>query len=261
MEQKKIVWILFAVTLFFLVVVGAGFIWFYPGAGETEQQMARTDGPGAVMESQEFDPIEWVRSSDEYPGLKEGEAPSGEEENFVVVYGEESSGETASGEAAAASGEDERSAAARTGSEERSGTAGQSEAAAPEEEQRTEQQPREQSGVTKTVPEKDGGAVAEQEEKRYEGSRKTIRTVEYWIQAGSYTSKTRAERVREELEEKGFASRITVKEVDERRYFRVRIGPYKHKAEAEKFLTWVKEIKDFEKSYVSRVYTEKRVAN
>jgi DedD protein len=257
MEQKKILWILFAVTLFFLVVVGAGFIWFYPGAQEQQKEVASTPAPREAAESQEFDPIEWVRSAEEYPGLKKDQQPSTEEDNFVVVYGEdEQQKET---EAAAGEGGEPTSETAEEATED---TAEEREKPAKTE---TRTQParsdkREESPTArKEVPEKE---PAEKEEgKTYQGTRKTIRTVEYWIQAGSYTSKTSAEEVRDTLAKKGFSSRITLKEVEGTRYYRVRIGPYRKKAEADKFLGWVREIKRFEKSYISRVYRQKRVAN
>jgi len=40
----------------------------------------------------------------------------------------------------------------------------------------------------------------------------------------------------------------------------VRIGPYQEKAEAQKFLTWVKEKEQFSSSYISQVYRNKIVA-
>ena len=264
MEQKKILWILFAVTLFFLVVVGAGFIWFYPGAQQPQEQQAAVDGPGAISETetpkptetqeetdgQEFDPIEWVRSSEDYPGLREPQESDEEEkegeDNFVVVYGQDEMSEQ---------GGDEDAAAAQP--QEQSSTEERPSASAEPAPQRSTT---EEKTAAKEVPEKKKKQETPQEQKRYEGTRKTIKTVEYWIQAGSYSSKSRAERVREELEEKGFTSRITVKDVEGEQYFRVRIGPYKHEQEAEKFLKWVKEIEKFEKSYVSRVYSEKKVA-
>jgi cell division protein FtsN len=252
MEQKKILWILFAVTLFLLVVVGAGFIWFYPGAEEPREQTAAVEGAGQESEAREFDPIEWVRSSEEYPGLKEDEKKSPEDENFVVVYGQDEPAEDGEGEQPAEAGEPEVEEAA----EEREPSAA-GEAAAPSREEKRQSAAEEKQVPEKTAAPEESG----QERKRYEGTQKTIRTVEYWIQAGSYTSKTRAEEVREELRKKGFASRITVKEIEGTLYYRVRIGPYAHKEEAEKFLRWVKDIDKFEKSYVSKVYSEKRVAN
>jgi cell division protein FtsN len=253
MEQKKILWILFSVTLFFLVVVGAGFIWFYPGAEEPQRQTAETELTEETAETEDFDPIEWVRSSEDYPGLREEEKKGDEEESFVVVYGEED-GELDEGVPKVA--EEGRQAPAEERAEQPA--AGAAKQAAEKERKEAEA---EKARTVRKEKQEQQPAAAEREEKRYEGTKKTIRTVEYWIQAGSYTSKTRAEQVRGELAEKGFTSRITVKEVEGTRYYRVRIGPYREKAEADKFLRWVREIDKFEKSYISRVYRKKRVAD
>ena len=242
MEQKKLLWIIFSVTLFLVVVVGAGFIWFYPGEdaeyaespSETGQQGART----------EFDPIEWVRTSDEYPGLEDKEEDE-EDEGFVVVYGENGDEKEPSGEKPPAGEPEEKEAGKKTGAPE-SGTKREAEEPV---KTGTSGKP----AASKTEPE------PEPAEKTYAGTKKKIRTVEYWIQAGSYTSKSRAESVRERLAEKGFASRVEAKDVGGTLYYRVRIGPYINEAEADKFLTWVKDIKDFEKSYVSKVYRTKVV--
>jgi len=244
MEQKKLLWIIFSVTLFLVVVVGAGFIWFYPGESpEYAERSGEMESEGAQSD---FDPIEWVRTSDEYPGLEE-KKPSEEEDGFVVVYGENGEEEKPAEEEPAA--EKEKAAEASTADTEPSRS--KEVEKAPE----VEEKPK---SVSKPAASKKESEPA-QREKQYTGTKKTIRTVEYWIQAGSYTSKTRAERVQERLGEKGFAGRVETKEIDGTLYYRVRIGPYRNEGEADKFLTWVKDIKDFEKSYVSKVYRTKEV--
>ena len=52
---------------------------------------------------------------------------------------------------------------------------------------------------------------------------------------------------------------ITIKTVGSDDYYRIRMGPYASKAEAEKFLGWVKVIDSYEKSYISQVYVQKTV--
>jgi len=87
MEQKKLLWILFSVTLFLLVLVGAGFIWFFPGESEIPVAMGERSSADS---SNSFDPVEWVRQSDrQYPGLEEPVDEQGDgSEGFVIVYGE-----------------------------------------------------------------------------------------------------------------------------------------------------------------------------
>jgi cell division protein FtsN len=86
-----------------------------------------------------------------------------------------------------------------------------------------------------------------------------VSVTEYWIQAGSYTSSSRAQEVAQALEDQGLVSKITTRAMSGKTYYRVRIGPYQSKPEAEKFLEWVKAVKGFESSYISMVYTKRRV--
>jgi cell division protein FtsN len=73
----------------------------------------------------------------------------------------------------------------------------------------------------------------------------------YWIQTGSYKSKSKADSCNAVLLENGLAGRILTKTVNDDTYFRVRLGPYANKNEAEKFLTWIQKIDGLEGSYIS----------
>jgi cell division septation protein DedD len=76
---------------------------------------------------------------------------------------------------------------------------------------------------------------------------------EYWIQTGSYKSQTRAEELSQTLAAKGLAGRVFSYAKTNETYFRVRIGPYANKQEAEKFLAIIKTIQGLEASYISQV--------
>jgi DedD protein len=76
---------------------------------------------------------------------------------------------------------------------------------------------------------------------------------DYWIQTGAFTSKVRAESVKEELAMKGISSYTEVKEVQGKTYYRVRLGPYTSKNEAEYWLNLVKSFDGFNDSYISVV--------
>jgi cell division protein FtsN len=88
---------------------------------------------------------------------------------------------------------------------------------------------------------------------------KKTKTIEYWIQAGSYKSKGSADAQNAKLTEHGFAGQITTKDISGKTFFRVKIGPYSNKAEAEKFLSWVKAIDGMEECYISQLRTPKSV--
>ena len=76
MEQQKVLWIIFSVTLFLVVVVVVGFVWFLPSeSGQaTETTEATADNESS---SKTFDPIVWVRGGEKVPGVSE-EAKNGE---------------------------------------------------------------------------------------------------------------------------------------------------------------------------------------
>ncbi|MDR2150415.1 MAG: SPOR domain-containing protein [Spirochaetaceae bacterium] len=72
----------------------------------------------------------------------------------------------------------------------------------------------------------------------------------YWIQTGSFSTLTRAESAKELLMTKGFSSIIESSDVRGEMFYRVRVGPYTSKNEAEYWLPIVKAIEGFEESLV-----------
>lgn len=238
MEQKKILWIIFSVFLLVVVVVGAGLIWFFPNANRPSNKNAAAK-PGQNGK-EALDPVEWVRKNQEYPGITP-EADQGKDsgEDFIIVYGEND--------------------AAKSGEQPKPGT---ETGALPETlpvtpKPSTEVKPA--SAATKPAADTQKPAAVKPEPTAKPAPPKTVRVEEYWIQTGSYASKTRAEEVKFVLQEKGVVSKISSKLVDEKNYYRVRIGPYASKPEAEKFLEWIKAMQGFDGSYISLVYTTKEV--
>lgn len=90
---------------------------------------------------------------------------------------------------------------------------------------------------------------------------RTVYAKEYWIQAGSYIDRHKADILNGFLMEKGLPGRISTKSIDGNTYYRVRIGPYTRKKEADKFLIWVKALNGLETSYISEVSIKKKVLN
>lgn len=241
MEQQKVVWIIFSVALFVLVVVGVGLIWFFPQEGMGTEMASAGEGGGQSDSEEEFDPIEWVKTSGEYPDFTPAEEESEEgSQDFVIVYGEDEEKDT--------SPESRETPAA--------GLSGKEGGRLPSPEE---------SGGTAAVEETSPAVSVKPAEKKpapavkQPAPAKEVTVAEYWIQAGSYKSKTRAADVKTALSEKGVESRLTTKDIDGVTYYRVRIGPYKEQGEAEKFLSWVKDMQGFESSYVSMVYAKRRL--
>ena len=226
MEQKKILWILLSVTLFLFIVSITGVVWFYPGRIAVADNSSNNSADSREQASVDFDPVEWVREGEAFPGLIE--VPSNDEEGFSIVYGETEGGEPVINLVA---DNEIKEVADNTTSDVLL--------------VKTVEEPL--KVVTPSV-----SNVAATEPKK-------INVLEYWIQAGSFSSRSRAESASTTLSEKGFSNIITIKTVDDSDYFRVRMGPYISNAEAEKFLVWIKEIDSYEKSYISQVYVQKTV--
>jgi DedD protein len=72
----------------------------------------------------------------------------------------------------------------------------------------------------------------------------------YWVQIGSYTKKSGADKAKMSLSERGLVSVIFDGDVQGKTYYRVRVGPYVSKAEADYWLRFVKDIEGFENSQV-----------
>lgn len=73
---------------------------------------------------------------------------------------------------------------------------------------------------------------------------------DYWVQTGAFSTKVRAEGVKDTLASKGITSIIVNREQDGKTLFRVRVGPYTSKTEANYWLELVKSIDEFSGSMV-----------
>lgn len=90
--------------------------------------------------------------------------------------------------------------------------------------------------------------------------RKKLVTVKaYWIQVGSFSTSAKAKASVAALKERGLSSRVVLKVVNGKSVYRVRIGAYESKAEAETFCAEVKKIEGYDGSYVSETTTQKYI--
>ena len=76
---------------------------------------------------------------------------------------------------------------------------------------------------------------------------------EFWVQVGSFASRARATALGQRLSDHGIVSRVTTRANGPDVFFRVRVGPYGSRAEAEKFLAWVQQVDGLDGSYISEV--------
>lgn len=230
MDKEKVLVVLVGVSVFMLVVVVVAILWLYPGtdkpvsvvsAGETQQE-----------DRASIDLFSTIRSGEEFPGLLEGEEPTGD--GFIAVdtvYGQDT--DTSSVLPSAPPADDREDSDRETVGD----TSARDKAAVTVSARPVPTA----TPVKKSTPKPTPAPV----QKTYK---------EYWIQIASFTSRSKAEAVAEELKSNGIVCRILTKTINGTVYYRVRLGPYNNKNEAEKFLSVVHSIKGYEKSYVSLVY-------
>lgn len=82
---------------------------------------------------------------------------------------------------------------------------------------------------------------------------KTVKVTQYWIQVASFRDRYQAENTAKALEAQGLKGTLTTATVNGVAVVRVRVGPYDNEAEAGKFLAWLKPVKEFEGSYITKV--------
>jgi len=200
----KTLWVLLSALGLLIIIGSAGFFFFSPDKAidDGKPVLAATALVEPQKQADEFDPIEWSRESDEYPGLEEEDAIDVE----LVAPDEASEPEVVEAPEPAAA----------------------------------EQAPPVKPAVK-------------------EPSYKEVTVQVYWIQVGSYSSLTKAESVSDYMAEKGLNSTVQTKNVDGKAVFRVRIGAFNTKEEAEKFSTQVKTIDGYEESFVIRSGLVKRI--
>jgi DedD protein len=220
MEGKKVLWVVFSIALALVVILAGGLFLLRP-----RQPQSAAAPAGTTPSLQGYDPYEYVRGTSEPPGLT---LPPTEPQPMVIVVGEQPAPQeraTAAQPLPAAAPPEQASAPAK---------ASVPQAAAP---------------AASTVKPAAQPAAKPAEKP----APKPVRVTEYWIQAGSFSSAARADEVARRLEERGLATRTSTRDLNGKTHFRVRVGPYASKAEAEKFLGWIRELKGFETSYISMV--------
>ena len=229
-QQQKILYGVFTIIIVLAVVCVAAVIFFLPSSPEVTVNDDTQDTANAAK-TDTFDPSTWVQNGETVPEFNAQEPDDG-----IIVIGVEDAGK-----------QPEK-------------TAEQSEKAKPDaavvsvpsaRDIETPANPPRQTSVARSTSGASGSVP------QSAPAKKTVRAVEYWIQAGSYTSRSRAENSQTELKKQGFSGVITTKEIGGVNHYRLRFGPYEDKNEADKFLGWIRGIKNYEGSYRSEVYVQK----
>ena len=228
MEQNKILLIVLSVALFLAAILSVGLWFFYPREKEAGVSAAAEAGT-----STSFDPIEWVRSREDFPALTQRPPVTGEE--VIIVYGEDPAAAKPPVTAPAVQ--------------------------APVPSAPPAPLPPSPAAVTAPAPKAPAAAVPAPAAARTPAPARTVTVREYSIQVGSFSSRDRAEDAGRVLKEKGLAGQILSRNVNGTQFYRLRIGPYSNKAEAEKFLVWVRGIQGFENSLIFEGYGTRTVPN
>lgn len=245
MEQQKTLIVIVSVALFVAAVIGIGLVFFYP-----RTDIAPDAPPEIVQERvdrQAFDPIEYLRR----PGATAPEfaphaAEVDEDEDFIIVF------------------DDDEETPPRAPEEERRPPATDADPAparevAPEPEQDRDPALRDEPAAPAPDAAPPRPAEPAPSPPRQPDTRR-VRVTEYWIQVIASPSRDRVEQARVTLEERGLRARITTRTVNETVFYRLRVGGYNDKAEAEKFLNWIRQIDGFGESYISEEYPFRTVS-
>lgn len=110
------------------------------------------------------------------------------------------------------------------------------------------------SSQIETVKEIQVGAAANKNRLAVrEESQSSSKLYEFWVQVGSFVDKQRADDLDDRLNEKGVVSRISTSISGVDTFYRVRIGPYGTREEADKFLSWIQNFDGLGGSYITKV--------
>lgn len=222
LDSKKVLWTVVSISIVLVVALGIALALFFPptGAAEAPASVAgaappRTTSPDAYL--REPSPAPVPSAGDQTPTGTAGD-------NIIIIYGDKPAADLL-GQQPAGSSPSPIGAAPQA-------------APAP-----APAAPR----VSSPAP----AATTPQAAARPATS-KTVTVTEFWIQAGSFSSKSRAEDLQRNLAVKGLSSIITLSEVDGKSWYRVRIGPYDAKKDADAWTQKVRAIPGCEEAYVSQ---------
>jgi DedD protein len=240
-ESKKLIWIISA-CLFLLIVLAIGFFLFAP-----KKDAFSSSAPASISNSappKAPDPQDFLSNPPPAPAVEQPAAPGG---GVTIIYGDKpksvatqapqspAAQAPAAGNAAAAASQGPAAATPKTGASGQAAAAGQAGAAA-------------KAGASSkpTVAAKAGAAAAKVQPKA-----PAAKASEYWIQAASFVSRGRADELKQSLAEKGIASLISVKDISGKSWYRVRVGPYSAKAEADGWLAKLKPLPGCGEAYIA----------
>ena len=251
-ERKKLLFLSLAALVFIAILCAAGFLLFTPKKGSA--QAPATIGNSAPPKAQ--DPQDYLSTPPAGPSL---EQPKSQDGNVIVVYGDKPTlPATNAPNAASAAPQAEPSApesvAAGKGATAtdkgvpNEGATSSTPAAAAAKKTPSAKSVSTGAASAKSVASKSAAKpLAKPAAPAKPG---VVKADQYWIQAGSFSSRGRADELQQGLAEKGMAALITVKDVSGKSLYRVRIGPYVSEPEANDWLAKIKGLDGCSAAYV-----------
>lgn len=244
-NSKKFLWLGAAVSLFALIVVGAAFLLFSPGKSAQEVPL---DMASKAEPRQDF-PQDYVADAPQSDNLVTSTTSAGD---IIIVYGnDQTSGSDAkasqskpaattiyvspSSTATTVSPAPQPAAQAAPVAKAAPKTAPAAPKAAPA--------PAPTTVTTVKAPAKAAPAPTKAP---------TPASGDFWIQTGSFSVRDNADALKSSLAAKSLPAVISVKDVDGKSRYTVRVGPYATRAEASKWLSAAQSVKGAEKAWITQ---------
>jgi DedD protein len=235
MEKKKLLLVAVSVGVFLVIVVGAAILVFSakePGGTAENRYVPGTSigTTGTYSRSATTDPSSLL-GSEELRGLQDPRAASPIQENIITLGTENPAAEDSSTTIISVS----RPLAAAVPD-----AVSEQPAVKPQPQSSRQVSPAQKTPVP-AKPAVKPAASAVPPKKTYN---------DFWVQAGSFSTRERADGVKKTLDEKGIAAIITNQQINDQTFYRVRIGPYTSRNEADYWLAMIASIDGFESSQV-----------
>ena len=250
MEKKKLLLVAISVGIFLVIAIGAAIV-FMPkstglpsGAISHSAPASRTtpspsytsvpETPEPELQPSPVDPVDLVRNPGDAPGLKP--APEGTIRQGGDYY-------------VSGAGSDPGGASAARSPETVISVPKPSTAAVPD-------TPQANRVVSAPAP-RPAPAAPRPAAPAAKPATQTKAYNDFWVQTGAFSTVSKAEGVKETLASKGITSIIENRDVEGRTLFRVRVGPYTSKNEADYWLSLIKSINGFEDSQVRQTQSRR----
>jgi DedD protein len=232
MEKKKLLLVAVSVGVFLVIVVSAAILIFKPSDDATSvasvsSNVGMNQTPG-TQRSVTTNPAE-IAANDAYRGIQNPAAISPIQENYINIYGDAGMKVDSKGDAA-------------TTTTTVINVPKPSTAAVPE------PKPVVQAAPAPKPAAKPAPVAQPKPEAAPPAPKKSYR--DFWVQAGSFSTRERADGVKSTLGTKGISAIVTNQDINGNMFYRVRLGPYTSQNEADYWLAMVKSIDGFQESQI-----------